>query len=116
MLNPSTDMDETQFEIQSCNDEINENLNTEKEYTDTNNRWKTIRTINVSALTDDAPNYIRIPVSHTSRIRIKGKNLNKQLSFNQIKVLYKDPKKVDTEHGHITMSPTNAALNLDGSA
>jgi len=116
MLNPHADMTETQFEIQVCNDNVNENPQTEASYTDTNNKWTTVRTINVSDLTNQEANYIRIPVSLTSRIRLKGKSTNTCLSFNQIKFLYESKEQIDTNHGHQALAATDATLNLDGTA
>ena len=116
MLNPHADMTETQFEIQICDDSVNENKQTEAEHTDTNNKWTTVRTITVSNMTNQVANYIRIPVSKTSRIRLKGKNTNKCLSFNQIKFLYETKDQLDNNHGHQALVATDATLNLDGSA
>tara|TARA_B110001454_G_C12721602_1_gene434937 strand:+ start:303 stop:3323 length:3021 start_codon:yes stop_codon:yes gene_type:complete len=115
LLQKNADMTETQFEIQTCDDTKNETLNNKVEYT-ANDKWTTVRTINSSAMTAGEPSYIRIPVSMTSRIRIRGKGLNKTLSFDQFKVMYKTKAFVDGNHGHQSMSPTDATLNLDGTA
>ena len=108
--NAGTDiMTATQLEIQKQNDDQTSN-SLYPTYT-------TVRTINVSALTDGQSNYIRVPVADTTcyRIRVKDSG-NKVLALSQVRVKYHDSNDISFNHGHQPMTSTDATLQLSGEA
>jgi len=108
--NQSTDlMTATQLEIQKRNDDAASDSD-KPTYT-------TVRTINVSALTDNESNYIRVPIADTTSYRIRCKDSgNKRIAFSSIRVKYHTQNDVSFNHGHQPMTATDASLQLNGEA
>ena len=102
-------MTATQLEIQKRNDDQTSD-SIEPSYT-------TVRTINVSALTDGESNYIRIPIADTTSYRIRCKDSgNKRIAFSSIRVKYHSSNDISFNHGHQPMTATDASLQLNGEA
>jgi len=108
--NATTDiMTATQLEIQKRNDDQTSD-SVEPTYT-------TVRTINVSALTDGESNYIRVPIADTTSYRIRCKDSgNKRIAFSSIRVKYHSSNDISFNHGHQPMTATDASLQLNGEA
>ena len=87
---------ETQFLLQSSDDAIS---------------WNDLRTINVSALTDAAYNYIRFMSTNDRYFRIYGNSgASSVMKINEVAL---QPVSISS-HGHLSIDPTDATLALDG--
>jgi hypothetical protein len=103
-------MTATQLLIQKWNDDF--------KGSDQEPTWTTVRTINVSALTDMESNPIRLPLNDTTCYRIKVPDAEgaKRISLNGVRVKYVTTGDITTKHGHQAISTTDATLQLSGEA
>jgi hypothetical protein len=101
----STDTTETQYQIQTSD-------------STSDNSFVTRRTINVSDLTNDSWNYIRMNPVSCRYVRVRGSSGNSAvMSIDELKV----KKDIDVttadnnlNHGHLTLSTTDTTVGFDG--
>jgi len=83
--------------------------------TDASN-WTDERTITVSNLVASVYNYIRFNTVNARYLRIYGTGSSKILASAEIKVQKKTDNELIMSHGHLNISATDTAIELDGTA
>ncbi len=99
-IHPHANTTETEIKIQSSSDAA---------------VWTDKRKITVSKLTNGAWNFIRMNIVNARYLRIFGNSgVSKVLAENEIKVLTKTDAEINLNHGHLAISNSDTALDLDG--
>lgn len=99
-LYPNADTTSTEIKLQSSDDALS---------------WSDLRTITYSELTNGAWNFIRFQLDSFRYMRVYGSNAGASvLALNEIKYITVTDTQVRNGHAHLSISPTDTDLNLDG--